>query len=316
MRSSLVQTTAPTAEPLSLVEAKLQVKQDVSDDDSLIGALCAAVRQGAETICRRSFVAQVWTLVLDEFPRPGFNVGSANWYGPQWGINPGPLTVLSPDGMTGYEIFLPVPPLLAVQSITYIDATSPVGIQQTLDPSQYLVMPPPGVVNGEAPPPACITPAFGTVWPQTQQQKGAVQIVFSAGYAAPFTASLTAPTSIAPVGWPTLAPGAVIRLSNAGGALPTPLLPMTDYYVKTVISPGVYSLSLTPTGSVITLTDVGSGTNFVGVVPEGIKAWMKLRLGALNENREEATVLTRATLEVMPFADRLLDPFRVFEFPR
>lgn len=306
MLSSLILTTAPTVEPLTLAEAKTQLRLESSftDDDALVTAMCEAVRQYAETICRRSLVAQTWTLLLDQFPRPAFNVGSANWYGPQWGINPGPLTVLSPDGSTGYEIYLPNPPLLAVQSIGYVDTTSPLGVQQTLDPSQYLVTP------GDK---GCITPAFGTVWPQTQQQKGAVQVTFSAGYAAPFTAS-TSGNTITPLGWPTLQVGSVVRLSNAGGALPTPLKPKTDYYIASA-SMGVYTLSATSGGAAITLTDVGTGTNFIGAVPEGIKAWMKLRIGSMYENREEATVLTRATLEVMPFMPNLLDPFRIWEFP-
>lgn len=46
------------------------------------------------------------------------------------------------------------------------------------------------------------------------------------------------------------------------------------------------------------------------VVPEGIKAWMKLRIGALYEHREESTIVSRGTLETLPYVDRMLDPWR------
>src|SRR5882762_10579324 len=126
MREHLVLRSGPTVEPITLTDAKLQVRQSETFDDALIQALISAARQFAETVTRRAFMAQRWTYLLDQFPRPGFNVGSANWYGPQWGINPGPMTVLSPEGQTGYEIYLPYAPTLFVESVQYIDTTSPV----------------------------------------------------------------------------------------------------------------------------------------------------------------------------------------------
>ena len=302
MREHLVLRSGPTVEPITLTDAKLQVRQSETFDDALIQALISAARQFAETVTRRAFMAQRWTYLLDQFPRPGFNVGSANWYGPQWGINPGPMTVLSPDGFTGYEIFLPLPPLITVESITYIDSATNVVL--TLDPSQYLVVP------SEK---ALIVPSFGNVWPQTQQQKAAVTIKFTAGYAAPITAvDTTANTITAPL-WPQLNIGDTLRVSTIGGTLPTPLVALTDYYVQNVVSPGVYKLSATSGGSVIPLTAVGSAS-FVGAVPEGITAWMKVRIGTLYENREEVALLNRGKVELLPYVDNLLDPFRVMEY--
>jgi len=46
-------------------------------------------------------------------------------------------------------------------------------------------------------------------------------------------------------------------------------------------------------------------------VPEGIRRWMRQRIGSLYEHREEDAVLTRASIAPLPFVDRLLDRYRV-----
>lgn len=60
--------TAPTSEPISLAEAKLYLKVDVIDDDSLITSLITACRQQCEQIMGRSIMPQTWEKVLDDFP--------------------------------------------------------------------------------------------------------------------------------------------------------------------------------------------------------------------------------------------------------
>lgn len=216
--------TQPTVEPVTLAEAKQHLRVDVADDDDLISVLIAGARQSAEGICRRALCTQTVKLVLDQFPAPNVNIGSANWYGPQWGTSPGPLTVLQPSGKTGFEIILPLTPLMTVTSIKYIDQD---GVQQTLAASAYKV--------DSVTEPARILPAYGTTWPQTRNEINAVEVVYQAGYGA------------------------------------------------------------------------------AADVPAGIKAWMKLRIGAMYDNREEVAVIRGSVLE-MPFADRLLDPYRVVTF--
>lgn len=49
-------------------------------------------------------------------------------------------------------------------------------------------------------------------------------------------------------------------------------------------------------------------------VPEGLKAWMKMRIGAMFQNREEISVGTRLTVNELPFVDGMLDNFRVPRF--
>lgn len=142
-------------------------------DSPVIDMLIASAREDAENICRRAFVTQQWKSAFDQFPAPGMNISSANWYGPQWGNTPGPLSVTRPDGRTGYEIYIPFPPLQTVDSIKYIDVD---GIQQTLDPSQYIV--------DKISEPGRITPAYGASWPGTRNQINAVEVTFTCGYGA------------------------------------------------------------------------------------------------------------------------------------
>lgn len=165
--------TAPTVEPVSLQEARgyARVDDDFTKDDGLISNLIIAARQDAEKITWRALVTQTWKLVADRFPRPGNGYTAAIWYGPQWGNMPGPITMAPLDGKTGYEIFLPKPPLQSVTSIKYIDTD---GAQQTLDPSLYIV--------DTASEPGRLTPAYGQTWPTIREQANAVEIVFVCGY--------------------------------------------------------------------------------------------------------------------------------------
>lgn len=67
------------------------------------------------------------------------------------------------------EIRLPSSPLIAISSVKYIDQD---GAEQTLDPAAY-------TVDGEY-----LLPAYGTTWPATRMQAGAVKIEGTFGYGA------------------------------------------------------------------------------------------------------------------------------------
>ncbi len=198
--------TPPAEDPVSLAEAKLHLRVDITDDDALITALISAACQAAETITGRQFVTARWKMILDGFPgrdRPG---------------------ACSGDGFSlpGNAILLPKCPASSVVSIQYLDMT---GALQTLAGSAY--------TTDLACEPARITPAFGQVWPVTLPQIGAVTLTFDAGY------------------------GAAVA------------------------------------------------------VPEGIKSWIKLRVGSLYAHREEVAIVSRGRLETLPFIDGLLDPYKV-----
>ena len=187
---SLQLVTPPAGEPVSLAEAKLHLRVDVDDDDSLIGSLIAAARQSAETLTGRQMITARWKLVLDAFP--------------------------------GHAIFLAKCPVQSVVNIQYLDMN---GMSQTLPLVDYVV--------DTSCEPARITPIFGKTWPPTLPQIGAVTITFDAGYGA------------------------------------------------------------------------------AAAVPEGIKSWIKLRVGSLYAHREEMSILMRGRIDPLPFVDGLLDPYRV-----
>lgn len=139
---ALTLVTAPAAEPLTLAEAKDQLRVDHSVEDDLITALIVAARQKAETITRRAFVTQTWDLTLDKFPV---------WCN-------GPIEV-------------PLGQLQSVDSFTFIDAD---GTTQTLDDALYKV----DTVSE----PGRIVPVYGQSWPVTRCEINAVTIRFTAGY--------------------------------------------------------------------------------------------------------------------------------------
>ena len=162
--------TAAVVEPITLVEAKAHLRVTDSADDLLIQALIIAAREQAEQVCWRAIAPQTWVVALDQFPRPAMNVSSANWYGPQWGTSPGPLTVVYPDGTTGYEIYLP--PTNVINSVKYIDT---VGTLQTLNASKYKL--------DKLSTPNRLVPSFGNVWPDTRNEVNAVLVEIDVGYA-------------------------------------------------------------------------------------------------------------------------------------
>lgn len=151
-----------------MMTAKAHLRVDTNYDDVLIQMYISAATALAEKELWRFLVTQTVRCRLDAFPRPAMNIASANWYGPQWGVSPGPLTVVQPNGKTGYEIDLP--PLQTVDSIKYIDTA---GVQQTLAPSAYKVVP--GI-------PTRVVPAYGATWPDARNEPGAIEITFTGGY--------------------------------------------------------------------------------------------------------------------------------------
>jgi len=133
--------TAPTAEPLTLAEAKLHCKVDVVDDDALITGLIVSARQQAEHRTGRALVAQDWELSLDEFPSDSLDI--------------------------------PLPPLISVASITYLDTN---GARQTLANAEYQV-----IIDELL---GRVIPAFGKRWPVCRTVAGCVVVTFTAGYGA------------------------------------------------------------------------------------------------------------------------------------
>jgi uncharacterized phiE125 gp8 family phage protein len=56
----------PSVEPVTLAEAKLYLRVDTSNDDTLITDLITSARQMAENWLRRSLITQTWKLSYDD----------------------------------------------------------------------------------------------------------------------------------------------------------------------------------------------------------------------------------------------------------
>lgn len=277
-------TIQPSGECIHLAEAKNDRRVDDAADDAKIRSLISVARQAVELKTHQQLLHARWKLVLDTFPMAG------------WGaMSPFRASVSIP----AYAIQLPHSPVVDVISIQYIDMS---GELQTMPPSDY-------VVNSVLMP-AIITPAFGKVWPIPLPQIGSVTVIYDAGYASPITTAFaSAPTQfkvIGPVAWSV---GARVNFYNSGGLLPAPLDADTAYLIASAAN-GTYTLTDT-SGNAITFTADGTGRNFIGVVPDGIRSWMLLRIGSLYENREEVAILNRGKVELLPYVDGLLDPFIV-----
>lgn len=103
--NELILGTAPTSEPVTTDEAKLHLRVDISDDDTLIANLIGAACQAFEEINGRSLFTTTWKLILDSWPSQPY-------------------------------IVLPRPPLASVTSIVYTDTA---GTPTTWDAANYVV---------------------------------------------------------------------------------------------------------------------------------------------------------------------------------
>jgi uncharacterized phiE125 gp8 family phage protein len=199
-----LQTPASTP-AVTPAEAKAHMNVDIADDDALITAFIAAATLAGEGIMGRAIMPQKWALTLDSFVPPVQQFGVVS--------------------QQAYAINLQRPPVTGVDSINYADPLT--GTMTLLASTEYQVDTSSDVT-------ARVAPAYGKYWPAARAQMGAVQIIFSTGYA--------------------------------------------------------------------------DATK----VPESIKTWIKLRVAALYENREEFATGRGIVVAEMPFVDSLLDPYRTW----
>lgn len=145
----------PAVEPITLAEAKLHLRLDSSDEDSLVSGLITAARTHVERYTNRVMIYQAFRLTLDTFP---------------------------------YEIELPrsLAVEAAANTVTGIGYATPRIQYYDEDDSQQTLTYAAGdfellLANN---PPLLVLPALGT-WPVTYTgQRGAVEIDFIAGYGA------------------------------------------------------------------------------------------------------------------------------------
>ena len=68
---TVVLTTAPAVEPISLAEAKAHLRIDASDEDALLTALITAARMFVEGTLGVALITQGWSYFLDFWPSAG-----------------------------------------------------------------------------------------------------------------------------------------------------------------------------------------------------------------------------------------------------
>jgi len=95
------------------------------------------------------------------------------------------------------------------------------------------------------------------------------------------------------------------------------VMPAANYTVDNACEPAritpvfgqIWPVALPQIGAVSVTFDAGYGS--AADVPEGLKSWIKLRLGSLYAHREEVASMARGRIDPLPFVDGLLDPYKV-----
>lgn len=163
--------TAPALEPVTLQEAKNQLRLETADDDVLVAALVKAARERVEEDTSRGLVTQTWELVQNSFA--GVDTLELGYRGrqPYIGFGPNFGATATPSGSLPW-IELPKGVVASVTSVKYIDT---LGAEQTLSASVYTV--------DMASVPARLMLAYGQAYPNTRPQWDAVVIRYVVGTA-------------------------------------------------------------------------------------------------------------------------------------
>lgn len=66
---TLLRTVAPEAEPVTLADARLNLRIEHDSEDALLEGLIRAAREEVEAACGLALIDQSWRLVLDRMPR-------------------------------------------------------------------------------------------------------------------------------------------------------------------------------------------------------------------------------------------------------
>jgi hypothetical protein len=141
---SIVVHTPPTVEPVTLSEAKVHAKVDVSDDDAYIASLITMSRQYVESVLDTSLINQTLEARYDVFPL--------------------------------WELILPRPPMSpAAVTVIYRDEA---GRQNTITSSAGHFQVDSNVIPGR------IYPNYESVWPAVRGDENSVLVRWVAGYGA------------------------------------------------------------------------------------------------------------------------------------
>lgn len=154
---SVKQTSTPTVEPVDLnteVAQQLRLEpNEISAQSAVLNGYIASARAQCESFTQRPLITRTFELWKSSFY-------SAN----------------------GCDMFtIPMPPLISVQGITYVDMG---GVTQTVPTSTYSV----SINTGDQAQKSIVYLQYGQVWPSVMVQPGAVKVAFTAGYGATYAA--------------------------------------------------------------------------------------------------------------------------------
>lgn len=141
---SLTRYAAPTVEPVTLSEAKVQCRIDTSDDDAYVSSLIAMAREYVEATLDISLISQTWEARYDSFPL--------------------------------WEIILPRPPMASgTVTVIYRDEA---GQMQTISSESGSFQ------TDRYATPGRIYPKYEGVWPAVRGDENSVVVRWTAGYGA------------------------------------------------------------------------------------------------------------------------------------
>jgi uncharacterized phiE125 gp8 family phage protein len=146
MDDILLRTIAPTAEPVTLDQARTQARIETDDENGAIASLITTARSYVEETTGRALVTQTWT-----------------WQHPSW------QALFGGSWAREGRVTVPRPPLQSAV-ITYLD---PAGVSQTLPVTEYVVTP------GD---PGTIEPSSTFSWPALSDSGYPITVTFVAGY--------------------------------------------------------------------------------------------------------------------------------------
>src|SRR5208282_4377777 len=167
--AGIIVQSQPTAEPITLAQAKIFCRVSNTDEDDLFNVWITAAREACETFCSRSFAVKSYLQSMDSFPYYTDTVMSQMAYPPSYYSLPMYSTTL---WNYSQMIKLFYPPAIEVQGIDYTDTN---GVNQTLEQDTDFLL-------DNIWEPARIFPMPGQMWPACLYVPNAVRIRFTAGY--------------------------------------------------------------------------------------------------------------------------------------
>ena len=177
---AITRISSPTFEPVTLTEAKGQLRRDdITIDDALITSLIIAARAHIEDVTNRAICTQIFELVLDEWP-------------------------------CGDVITIPRSPLQSVTSLKYTDSS---GTQATWATTNYIVD------TDSKPGRVCLAYGVSWP-SSTLRPANAIRIRFVAGYGSEFTFTTDASTNELTAAAHGLVDGDDVLLSSTGALPP------------------------------------------------------------------------------------------------